>query len=234
MPCSVRELGFWVMQRDLYLHLTGRLFTSVILTEASPLALGLLDAYWLVPLLTLGLLLGSLYALLTVLMGAGWTRATRLLAAAVVLALWLLQNPSVAESVYWFNGLPVYTVPTAVLVFWVAALVRCWQAGWPPCWGRVAGSGPAIGHGRVVVERNNCSSAACRRGQPVGLGVVVGRPPALGVGRGPGLVWSGAGRVATRTRQYGAVCHHRGARVVALGTGGLVGQLGLLAAELGQ
>ena len=126
-----RELGFWVMQRDLYLHLTGRLFTSVILTEASPLVLGLLDVYWLMPLLTLGLLLGSLYALLTVLMGACWTRATRLLAAAVVLALWLLQNPSVAESVYWFNGLAVYTVPTAVLVFWVAALVRYWQAGNP-------------------------------------------------------------------------------------------------------
>ena len=40
-----RELGFWVMQRDLYLHLTGRLFTSVILTEASPLVRGLLNVY---------------------------------------------------------------------------------------------------------------------------------------------------------------------------------------------
>ncbi|GAA3987761.1 hypothetical protein GCM10022407_35460 [Hymenobacter antarcticus] len=123
-----RELGFWVVQRDLYLHFTGRLFTSVILTEASPLVRGLLDVYWLVPLLTLNLVLGSLYTLLTVLVGVVWTRPVRLLAAAIVLALWLLQNPSVAESVYWFNGLAVYTVPTAVLIFWLAALVRYWQA----------------------------------------------------------------------------------------------------------
>ena len=31
-----RKLGFWPMQCDLYFHLTGRVFTSVILTEASP------------------------------------------------------------------------------------------------------------------------------------------------------------------------------------------------------
>lgn len=54
---------------------------------------------------------------------------------------------------------------------------------------------------------------------------MVGRPPALGVGRGPGLVWSCTGHVAARARQYGAVGHQRGARVVAMGTEGLVGQL---------
>ena len=58
------------MYRDLYLHLTGRLSTSEILTEASPLVQGLLGVYWLVPLLTLGLLLSSLYTLLNVLMEA--------------------------------------------------------------------------------------------------------------------------------------------------------------------
>ena len=131
-----RKLGFWPMQCDLYFHLTGRVFTSVILTEASPLVLGLLDVYWVVPLLTLVLVLTSLYTLLTVLLGAVWSRATRLLAAAIMLALWLLQNPGVAESVYWFNGLAVYTVPTAVLIFWLAALVRYWQAGSPrACFG---------------------------------------------------------------------------------------------------
>ncbi|WP_046246679.1 DUF6056 family protein [Hymenobacter terrenus] len=123
-----RDLGFWITQRDLYLHLTGRLFTSVILTEVSPLARGLLDIYWLVPLLTLGLLLVSLYTLLGALLGAVWSSATRGLTATVLLALWLLQNPSVSESVYWFNGLAVYTLPTVVLVFWLATLVSYWQA----------------------------------------------------------------------------------------------------------
>ena len=94
-----RELGFWVMQHDFYLHFTGRLCPFVILTEVSPLVLRLLDVYWLMPLLTFSLLFSSLYALLTLLMGA-CCALPRLLAAAIILALWLLQNPSVAESVY--------------------------------------------------------------------------------------------------------------------------------------
>ena len=71
-----RELGFWVMQHDFYLHFTGRLFPFVILTEVSPLVLRLLDVYWLMPLLTLSLLFSSLHALLTLLMGACWVRVT--------------------------------------------------------------------------------------------------------------------------------------------------------------
>jgi hypothetical protein len=123
-----RDYGFWMTQRDLYLHLTGRIFTSLILTEASPLFRGLLGAYWLVPLLTMSLLFSSLYVLIVVVVGSTWAKGTRLLAAAILLALWMLCNPSVAESVYWFNGLAVYTVPTAVLIFWLATLVRYWQA----------------------------------------------------------------------------------------------------------
>lgn len=126
-----QALGFWPMQRDLYLHLTGRLFTSIILTEASPLASGLLDTYWLVPLLTLCSVLGSLYALLSVLVGNVWSSTGRVLAAGVLLALWLLQNPSVAESVYWFNGLAVYTIPTVILVLWLATLIGYWTATRP-------------------------------------------------------------------------------------------------------
>lgn len=126
-----QQFGFWVTQRDLYLHLTGRLFTSVLLTDANPLWLGGLDFYWLVPLLTLVLVLTSLYALLTAVAGPAWSAGTRALAAAVVLALWLLQNPSVAESVYWYNGLAVYTVPAAALLGWLAALVRYWLAATP-------------------------------------------------------------------------------------------------------
>ena len=120
--------GFWGMQRDLYLNLTGRLFTSVLLTEASPLALHQLPWYGLAPAGVLLLLGASLYGLVRVLAGPAWRRPAGLLAAGLLLALWLLQNPSVAESVYWYNGLAVYTVPTAGLVVWLAALVRYWQA----------------------------------------------------------------------------------------------------------
>ena len=121
-------LGFWGIQRDLYLNLTGRLFTSVLLTEASPLVWQQLPWYGLAPAGALLLLGASLYWLVSVLASTAWRWPARLLAAGMVLALWLLQNPSVAESVYWYNGLAVYTVPTAVLVGWLAALVRYWQA----------------------------------------------------------------------------------------------------------
>lgn len=123
-----RTQGFWVMQYNLYMHLTGRLFTSVLLSELSPVAHGALSAYWLVPLLTLVLLMSSLYFLVVSVVGRSWSTSSRVLAAAILLALWLLQNPSVAESVYWFNGLAVYTVPTALLVYWLATLVRYWLA----------------------------------------------------------------------------------------------------------
>ena len=43
-----QSFGFWGIQRDLYLNLTGRLFTSVLLTEVSPVALHQLPWYGLV------------------------------------------------------------------------------------------------------------------------------------------------------------------------------------------
>ena len=128
--------SFWGMQRDLYLNLTGRLFTSVLLTEISPLVWQKLPWYGLAPAGALLLLGASLYWLLSVLTAPAWRWPARLLAAGLLLALWLLQNPGVAESVYWYNGLAVYTVPTAVLVGWLTALVRYWLAAPParPAW----------------------------------------------------------------------------------------------------
>ncbi|GAA4029363.1 hypothetical protein GCM10022409_11950 [Hymenobacter glaciei] len=123
-----QAFGFWGIQRDLYLNLTGRLFTSVLLMEASPLTSHHLSWYGMAPAGALLLLGASLYWLVSVLVGPAWRWPARLLAAGLLLALWLLQNPSIAESVYWFNGLAVYTVPTAVLVGWLAALVRYWLA----------------------------------------------------------------------------------------------------------
>ncbi|NVO32644.1 DUF6056 family protein [Hymenobacter lapidiphilus] len=124
-----RNAGFWTIQQDLYQHLTGRLFTSVVLTEASPLVYdrGLAN-YWLAPLGTLVLLGSSLYALVAAVVKQAWEGGAKLLATGVLLALWLVQNPSVAESVYWFNGLAVYTIPCALLVFWLAVVVQWWPA----------------------------------------------------------------------------------------------------------
>lgn len=122
-----RSTGFWAMQLDLYLHLTGRLFTSVLLSGASPLVFdGGLAYYWLAPLGTLALLGSGLYALVAAIVKQAWTWTSKLLAAGTLLALWLVQNPSVAESVYWFNGLAVYTIPCALLLFWLAVVVQWW------------------------------------------------------------------------------------------------------------
>ena len=84
----------------MYHNLTGRLFTSVLLTKVSPVAFHQLPWYGLAPAGALLLLGASLYELVSVLVGPAWRWPARLLAAGLLLALWLLQNPSVAESVY--------------------------------------------------------------------------------------------------------------------------------------
>lgn len=125
------RLGFWEAQRNLYLTWTGRFTTSLLLTELSPVYHRCLSIYWLVPVLALLALLGSLYVLLSTLTGSLWRRSTRLLASGVLLLLWLLRASSIAEVLYWYNGVAVYTLPTALLLLWLAAMLRYWQAPRP-------------------------------------------------------------------------------------------------------
>jgi Family of unknown function (DUF6056) len=124
------KLGFWEAQRNLYLTWTGRFTTSLLLTELSPVYYRLMGIYWLVPVGALLALLGSLYVLLSTLTGAFWQRSTRLMASGMILVLWLLRASSIAEVLYWYNGVAVYTLPTALLLLWLAAMLRYWQA--PP------------------------------------------------------------------------------------------------------
>lgn len=121
-----RRLGFWAAQRELYQKWTGRYTTSLFLTDTSPLRWA--DAwpryYFLVGWSALLALAGGLYACWTTLTGAAWPRRERLLATGVVLALWLTQAASIAECLYWYNAVAVYTWPAALLLWWLVALVR--------------------------------------------------------------------------------------------------------------
>ena len=121
-----RRLGFWAAQRELYQGWTGRFTTSVFLMDASPLrwAGEWPRYYFLVGWSALLALAGGLYACWTALTGAAWSRWVRLLATGVVLALWLAQAASVAECLYWYNAVAVYTWPAALLLWWLVALVR--------------------------------------------------------------------------------------------------------------
>jgi len=123
-----QRLGFWGAQRDLYTGWTGRFTTSVLLTDFSPLRWASWPSfYFLVPLVTLLALAGSLFALVTTLAGGAWAWKTRALAVGVGLSLWLAQAPSVAECLYWYNGVAVYSLPDALFLLWLAALMRLLQ-----------------------------------------------------------------------------------------------------------
>ena len=121
-----RRLGFWEAQKELYQHWTGRYTSSVLLTDASPLHWG--DQwpryYFLIGWSAMLALAGGLYTCLTTLTAPAWPWQTRGLATGTMLALWLAQAPSVAECLYWYNAVAVYTWPAALQLWWLAALVQ--------------------------------------------------------------------------------------------------------------
>ncbi|GAB2945563.1 hypothetical protein GCM10027048_08260 [Hymenobacter coalescens] len=123
-----QRLGFWATQKHLYLTWTGRFTTSVLLTEFSPVCNRLLGVYWAVPIVALLALFGGLYALLATVIGRFWTPTKRALGAGCLLTLWLHQASSIAETLYWYNGVAVYTLPAALLLLWLATAVCYWQA----------------------------------------------------------------------------------------------------------
>ena len=152
-----RHLGFWGTQRTLYLGWTGRFATSLLLMELSPLRWpGWPSFYFLVPLGTLSALAGGLFALFTGLTRQVWSIKSRALATGVVLSLWLVQAPSVAECLYWYNAVAVYSVPDALFLLWVTTLVGLGQhrrgaPGYLSWWTATAGlSVLLIGSNEVV------------------------------------------------------------------------------------
>lgn len=119
--------SFWECQAYLYQHWTGRYTTSLLLTELSPVYHHWLRLYWLVPVGALLALAAGGYALVAALAGRQWTTGGKALAVGILLTLWLQQASSVAEILYWYNGVAVYTLPVALLLGWLALLIRYWQ-----------------------------------------------------------------------------------------------------------
>ena len=154
-----RRLGFWAAQRELYHKWTGRYTTSVFLTDASPLrwAGAWPRYYFLVGWTALLALAGGLYACWTTLTGAAWSRRVRLLATGVGLALWLAQAASIAEGLYWYNAVAVYTWPAALLLWWLVALVRLVRAA-PGARGGLGRVLVAAGLGVAVVGSNEVAA----------------------------------------------------------------------------
>ncbi|WP_460501955.1 hypothetical protein, partial [Hymenobacter agri] len=125
-----RQWGFWGAQRELYLKWTGRYTSSVLLMAPSPLQSfnQWENGYFLVAWSALLGLATGLYAYWTALVGSIWPRRYRWLAAGVMLALWLAQASSVAECLYWYNAVAVYTWPLLLWLLWLAALLRLSRA----------------------------------------------------------------------------------------------------------
>ena len=117
---AARPLGWWAFQVWEYQHWQGTYTTNALLTGLNPLTHGLLDYYWLVPLLVLAALGLGAWQLCAALLPLPYqSRATALL-----LALVLVQLPSPAEGLYWLTGAWAYLLSGAGALWWGALLAR--------------------------------------------------------------------------------------------------------------
>ncbi|GAA4038656.1 hypothetical protein GCM10022409_25270 [Hymenobacter glaciei] len=98
-----------------------------MLTGINPLAHGLLEYYWLSPLLVLAALVLGAWQLCRALLNP----PHRAPATALLLMLVLVQLPSPAEGLYWLTGAWAYLLSGAIALSWGAQLVRAAQTRSP-------------------------------------------------------------------------------------------------------
>jgi Family of unknown function (DUF6056) len=117
---TVQKYGFWQAQKYYYDGWTGRYFHNFIV-HASPLSMGWLGGYKLVPVLMLALLLTAFYVV-------GKTGEARRqgawLFAAGALVVSVTTMPSVAEFFFWLTGIAGYSLPCVMITLWLVRVYR--------------------------------------------------------------------------------------------------------------
>ncbi|WP_299754554.1 DUF6056 family protein [uncultured Pontibacter sp.] len=111
------QFNFWSTQADFYLNWSGRFFSTAIL-QLNPLITKSFEDY---KFYSLGIILafaGSLTFLIYQVLRPHLSRAACFGLTSLLLALYLLQLPSTAESLFWLTGFLGYTLPN-LLFFWV-------------------------------------------------------------------------------------------------------------------
>jgi hypothetical protein len=120
---NARRLGLWAAQQDLYLHWSGRYFSSLLVTAANPMQLDWYNGLRVTPLLFLMAALGTFYLGGRALM---LPRRAALAVAALVLVWYVHLIPELYSAFYWFTGATVYLLAglATLLVFIASARAR--------------------------------------------------------------------------------------------------------------
>ena len=118
-----------------YLSWNGRIASNILVLRG-PLLLGLepgLLIYRLLPSLWIILVAVGWLVLLRTLRPYGVPRQWALPGALLFTTLWLNTLPDLTEGLYWYTGVVTYTLPTALLLFFVASGIRTarWANGAP-------------------------------------------------------------------------------------------------------
>jgi hypothetical protein len=119
---TTREIGFIKAQKFWYTSWTGRYFSMAILS-ASPLVLGNIFLYKLIPVILLLTLIGSLYLLINALLESiAFVDKVAIVSAFVFL--YLFQLPSTAEGLFWVICSLTYLLPSIFTILLLFMLVR--------------------------------------------------------------------------------------------------------------
>lgn len=122
--------GFWQAQQYYYDGWTGRYFSN-FLVHGSPLVWGWYTGYKFIPALMAIAWVGAAYLfiveLLHDLVPVNAVRRVGLLLTGTLFFLYMLQLPSVVEAFVWMASVTVYTVPTILMLYWGAVLLRWYR-----------------------------------------------------------------------------------------------------------
>lgn len=122
--------GFWQAQQYYYDGWTGRYFSN-FLVHGSPLVWGWYNGYKLIPALMATAWVWAAYLfiveLLRDLVPADRLRRVGAVLTATLFFLYMLVMPSVVEAFVWMASVTVYTVPTVVMLYWGAVLLRWYR-----------------------------------------------------------------------------------------------------------
>lgn len=120
--------GFWQAQKYYYDGWTGRYFSNFIV-HGTPLVWGWYQGFKFIPaLLAIGWLLAA-YALISEWAGRldlpeNSRQRTQLYLTSLLFFLYILILPNLAEAFVWTASAAVYTVPTALMMYWGAVVLR--------------------------------------------------------------------------------------------------------------
>jgi Family of unknown function (DUF6056) len=126
---TVQQLKMGVLERQLYIytHFDGRYF-AVAVGNLNPLKLGSFAGYKLISFVIILLTFLAIYAFTAAVLKASVGRIDKLMVAAFLMSLFSNQMPEVTELYYFWTGVIVYQLATALSTFFFALAIKAGQS----------------------------------------------------------------------------------------------------------